>query len=172
MTHPAYDPQAAGRPSDDEIAALPYRLGVGMLLLNHEKRVFVAQRLDMRTEAWQMPQGGIDPGEDPRHAAFRELKEEIGTDRAEILAETDWLAYDLPRDLVPKLWKGRYRGQKQKWFALRFLGSDAEIDITGPDAEFSEWRWAEFERLPDLIVPFKRGLYARLVEEFRPLLQG
>lgn len=172
MPHPAYDPEAQGRPSDAEIAALPYRLGVGMLLLNRENRVFVAQRLDMRSEAWQMPQGGIDPGEDPRRAAFRELKEEIGTDRAEILAETDWLAYDLPRELVPKLWKGRYRGQKQKWFALRFLGSDAEIDIEGPHPEFSAWRWAEFERLPELIVPFKRGLYAHLVEAFRPLLRS
>lgn len=171
MSHPAYDPAAEGCPSDAEIAALPFRPGVGILLLNPQDRVFVAQRLDMQSDAWQMPQGGIDPGEDPRRAAFRELKEEIGTDRAEILAETDWLDYDLPRALVPKLWKGRYRGQRQKWFAMRFLGSDAEIDIAGPEPEFSAWRWAEFERLPALIVPFKRSLYQLLVEEFRPLLR-
>lgn len=170
MSYPAYDSTAEGRPSDAEIAELPYRLGVGVLLLNRANRVFVAQRLDMKTEAWQMPQGGIDPGEDPLQAAFRELKEEIGTNRAQALRETEWIAYDLPRELIPKLWKGRYRGQKQKWYAMRFLGSDEEIDIDGPEPEFSAWRWAEFEHLPELIVPFKRNLYRRLVDEFRPLL--
>lgn len=171
MSDTAYDPHARGTLSEAEIARLPYRHGVGVLLLNRENRVFVAQRLDMKTEAWQMPQGGIDPGEDPLKAAFREMKEEIGTDRAEILACSEWIAYDLPLDLVPKLWKGRYRGQEQKWFAMRFLGEDAEIDIDGPEPEFSAWRWAAFEDLPELIVPFKRPLYHRLLEIFRPVVQ-
>lgn len=171
MSEPAYDPAARRVMSDEEISALPYRHGVGILLLNRENKVFVAQRLDMKTAAWQMPQGGIDPDEDPLRTAFREMKEEIGTDRAEVIAEADWISYDLPRDLVPKLWKGRYRGQRQKWFAMRFLGSDADIDINGPEPEFSEWCWAEFEELPDLIVPFKRALYLQLVGEFRHLLQ-
>lgn len=170
MSEPAYDPSARRVMTSEEIAALPFRRGVGVLLLNPQDKVFVAQRRDMKTAAWQMPQGGIDPAEDPLAAAFREMKEEIGTDKAEVLAESDWIEYDLPHDLVPKLWKGRYRGQVQKWFAMRFLGEDADIDIDGPHPEFSEWRWVDFEQLPDLIVPFKRALYRRLVEEFRHLL--
>ena len=167
MSEPAYDPAARRVMSDAEIAVLPYRRGVGVMLLNRDNKVFVAQRLDMTTAAWQMPQGGIDPDEDPRATAFREMKEEIGTDKAEVLAESDWISYDLPRDLVPKLWKGRYRGQRQKWFAMRFLGTDADIDINGPHPEFSDWCWAEFEELPDLIVPFKRTVYRTIVETFR-----
>lgn len=170
MSEAAYDPAAQRTMSDEEIATLPYRRGVGVMLLNAQNKVFVAQRLDMKTAAWQMPQGGIDPDEDPRQTAFREMKEEIGTDKARILAETDWISYDLPSDLVPKLWKGRYRGQTQKWFAMRFLGTDADIDINGQHPEFSDWCWADFEELPNLIVPFKRALYAQLLEEFRPLL--
>ena len=136
MSEAAYDPAAQRTMSDEEIAALPYRRGVGVMLLNAQNKVFVAQRLDMKTAAWQMPQGGIDPDEDPRQTAFREMKEEIGTDKARILAETDWISYDLPSDLVPKLWKGRYRGQTQKWFAMRFLGTDADIDINGQRGVF------------------------------------
>ena len=170
MSEPAYDPAARRVMSDEEISALPYRHGVGILLLNRENKVFVAQRLDMKTAAWQMPQGGIDPDEDPLRTAFREMKEEIGTDRAEVIAEADWISYDLPRDLVPKLWKGRYRGQRQKWFAMRFLGSDADIDINGPEPEFSDWCWAEFEELPNLIVPFKRAVYEAVFAELGPPL--
>ncbi len=136
------------------------------MLINRDGLVFVAQRIDMPSEAWQMPQGGIDAGEEPRAAALRELKEEIGTDRAEIVAESrDWYAYDLPAELG-FLWGGRYRGQRQKWFAARFGGSDADIDIATATPEFSAWRWAKASSLPVLIVPFKRPLYEALVAEF------
>lgn len=147
----------------------PYRAGVGIVLLNPAMQVFVAQRLDSAEPAWQMPQGGIDPGEDPRATALRELKEEIGTDAVEPLAETaDWISYDLPPDIADRIWKGRYRGQRQKWFLMRFTGSDADIDIATAHPEFSAWRWAEFETLPELIVPFKRPLYDAVVREFLP----
>ena len=150
---------------------LPYRKGVGILLLNAAGEVFVAQRIDTVAEAWQMPQGGIDKGETPRDAALRELREETGVSRAEIIAESrDWLTYDLPRDLVPKVWKGRYRGQKQKWFALRFQGPDSEIDIETEHPEFCAWRWTAPHDLPQLIVPFKRQLYVEVLEEFAGLL--
>jgi putative (di)nucleoside polyphosphate hydrolase len=146
----------------------PYRPGVGIMLLNPRGEALVAQRIDMpREAAWQMPQGGIDRGESPLAAAWREMREEIGTDRAELLAESrDWLAYDLPRELADRVWKGRYRGQRQKWFAFRFKGPDGDIDIATSSPEFSAWRWAPLAELPALIVPFKRRLYAALVAEF------
>lgn len=148
-------------------AKLPYRPCVGIMLLGPKDRVFVAKRLDMISEAWQMPQGGIDPGEDPAEAAFRELGEEIGTANADILAESrDWHSYDLPDYLIGKIWGGRYRGQRQKWFAMRFLGDDAEINIETDHPEFSEWQWADRHRLPGLIVPFKRQLYVDVLKEF------
>lgn len=153
------------------IADLPYRRGVGILLLNPAGLVFVAKRIDTRGEAWQMPQGGIDKGEKPKAAALRELKEEIGTDKVEILAKSrGWLTYDLPEEIVPRVWKGRFRGQSQKWFALRFLGEDSDIDIETDKPEFSDWRWMRPEELPQLIVPFKRQLYLNVLEEFADLL--
>ena len=153
--------------SPDEIARLPYRLGVGMMLLNAANEVFVGRRIDTSAEAWQMPQGGIDEGEDPRAAALRELAEEIGTDKAEILAETEgWLDYDLPAELVPKVWKGRYRGQRQKWYALRFLGTDSDIDLEAHHPEFEAWKWVPMREVPGIIVPFKRDLYRRIVDSF------
>ncbi len=150
---------------------LPYRDGVGIMLINCDGRVFVAKRIDTISEAWQMPQGGIDPGESPLISAVRELKEETGTDKAALLAECrDWLTYDLPDELIPKIWGGKYRGQKQKWFAMRFTGTDADINIATEHPEFSEWQWLDMDKLPDIIVPFKRVLYQRLVEEFRNLI--
>ena len=147
---------------------LPYRKGVGIMLLNARGEVFVAKRIDTLAEAWQMPQGGIDDGEDPRAAVLRELKEEIGTDAATILAESaEWYAYDLPDNLVPIIWKGCFRGQQQKWFAMRLDGPDSLIDIAADDhPEFSEWKWIPMQQLPEVIVPFKRDLYAALVAEF------
>ncbi len=157
--------------SRGKTADAAYRRGVGIMLLNKAGLVFVAQRLDMPSDAWQMPQGGIDPGEDPATAAKRELKEETGTDKAEILAESrQWYRYDLPEDLRPLLWGGKYRGQEQKWFAMRFTGTDRDIDIATEHPEFSNWKWAKPATLPDLIVPFKRDLYRELLAEFKAVL--
>lgn len=150
---------------------LPYRRGVGALLFNDDGLVFVARRLDTR-DAWQLPQGGIHKGETSRQAIFRELAEEIGTDRAEVLAKSkQWLRYDLPGELVGKVWNGKYRGQEQRWFALRFVGSEADIDLDAHGTpEFDAWRWCDLEDLPLLAVSFKRALYQDLVEEFRPVV--
>jgi len=148
-----------------------YRRGVGVMLVNDQGLVLVARRIDMPSEAWQMPQGGIDPGEAPAAAALRELHEEIGTDKAEILAESrGWLNYDLPDELIAVLWGGRYRGQSQKWFLARFTGTDEDINLETEHPEFLAWRWAAVDELPDLIVPFKRQLYLDILAEFRPAI--
>jgi putative (di)nucleoside polyphosphate hydrolase len=144
-----------------------YRSGVGIMLMNARNEVFVGRRLDAIEDAWQMPQGGIDEGEDPPTAAFRELREEIGTDNAEILAQSQgWLRYELPPHLIGKAWEGRWRGQQQKWFAMRFLGTDAEINVATEHPEFSAWRWVEAGHLPHLIVAFKRPLYEVVLQQF------
>ncbi len=144
-----------------------YRAGVGIMLLDRRGRVFVGRRIDTPGENWQMPQGGIDKGETPRAAALRELKEEAGTDKAEILAESrGWLSYDVPSSLASRLWRGRYRGQRQKWFALRFTGADGDIDLRTHHPEFDAWKWVTAADLPDLIVPFKRELYRAVLQEF------
>jgi putative (di)nucleoside polyphosphate hydrolase len=149
---------------------LPYRPCVGVMLLNAEGLVFVGRRIDQTVEGWQMPQGGIDQGETPIQAALRELKEEIGTDKAEPLREMDeWLSYDLPQHLLGAALKGRYRGQRQKWLAMRFTGKDDDIDVNTHEPEFAEWKWLAMEALPRLIVPFKRDTYAKVIEAFRDL---
>ena len=144
-----------------------YRKGVGIMLLDPQGRVFVAQRVDFTGDAWQMPQGGIDAGESPLRAALRELKEEIGTDKAVPIAESKgWLSYDLPTELAGRRWKGRFRGQRQKWFLMRFTGRDTDIDIATQRPEFRAWKWVPPAELPRLIVPFKRQLYLDLLQEF------
>lgn len=153
----------------EEIAALPYRPCVGIMLANRKGQIFVGQRIDNQTDAWQMPQGGIDPGEAPRDAALRELCEETGVtaDLVQIEAESDsWLPYDLPHDLVPKLWKGRFRGQEQKWFLMRFTGTDDQVQIATDTPEFSAWRWVPPSELIDRIVPFKREVYSAVLAQF------
>ena len=141
-----------------------YRKGVGIMLLNREGKVFVGQRLDKTSEAWQMPQGGIDGTETPEQAAWRELMEEVGTDKAEIIFEIpDWLYYDLPKEIAAKLWGGRYKGQMQKWFVMNFTGNDSDINLETEIPEFMTWKWANTNELPDLIVPFKRELYKEIM---------
>jgi putative (di)nucleoside polyphosphate hydrolase len=144
---------------------------VGAVLFNDDGWVLVARRIDTPGDAWQLPQGGVRGDEKPRKAVLRELAEEIGTDNAEIVAKSsDWLRYDLPEHLVGRVWGGRYRGQKQRWFALRFRGADADIDLDASrHPEFEAWRWVPIEELPALAVSFKRRLYERIVAEFRHL---
>ncbi len=149
---------------------LPYRPCVGVMLINSEGLVFVGRRIDQTVEGWQMPQGGIDQGETPGQAALRELKEEIGTDKAEPLREMEgWLDYDLPQHLLGVALKGRYRGQRQKWIAMRFTGRDGDIDVNTHEPEFADWKWLAMEALPRLIVPFKRDTYAKVIDAFRDL---
>jgi putative (di)nucleoside polyphosphate hydrolase len=149
---------------------LPYRPCVGVMLFNREGLVFVGRRIDQTVEGWQMPQGGIDEGETPVEAGFREMKEEIGTDNAELLREyPEWLDYDLPPHLLGVALHGRYRGQRQKWLAMRFNGENSEIDIRTPEPEFAQWKWLAVEALPRLIVPFKRDTYAKVIAAFRDL---
>lgn len=151
-------------------AERPYRPCVGMMLINSQNQVFAARRIDNRAEAWQMPQGGIDEGESVEAACFREMEEEIGTRNARILAtHPDWLDYDIPETLAGKLWSGRYRGQTQKWVALRFEGDDTDINIQTEEPEFCDWRWIDPGQLSALAVPFKRSVYNAVLEEFAPL---
>jgi putative (di)nucleoside polyphosphate hydrolase len=151
-------------------ATLPYRPGAGVMLVNRDGKVFVAQRLDSTLEAWQMPQGGLDEGEDPQDGALRELEEETGItrDKVEVIARCpEPLTYELPAELVGKLWKGRWRGQKQHWFLARFLGEDGDINIDTAEPEFRAWRWSDPEDLPAMIVPFKKKLYEEVLAAFR-----
>tara|TARA_R110002049_G_scaffold117332_3_gene270693 strand:- start:89248 stop:89730 length:483 start_codon:yes stop_codon:yes gene_type:complete len=157
----------------EDIAKLPYRRCVGVMLVNGAGDVFVGQRRDRDQDAWQMPQGGVDEGEAPRDAALRELEEETGIlrDLVTVEAETEnWLPYDLPHDLVPNIWKGRYRGQEQKWFLLRFKGRDDHVNIATAEPEFSAWRWLPAAELVAGIVPFKRAVYTAVLKEFEEKL--
>ncbi len=150
-----------------------YRAGVGMMLLNRKGEVLVARRTDVPGDAWQMPQGGIDEGEEPRMAALRELKEEIGTDRAVIVAESKgWLRYDLPADVIATARHPLKRGQRQKWFVMRFTGEDADINLETERPEFDAWKWVPVEELPALIVSFKRQLYIDVLAEFSEAALG
>ncbi len=152
---------------------LPYRPCVGIMLINAQGLIFAAQRLDSDQPAWQMPQGGIDDGENPGKAALRELEEEISVtpDLVAPLSETQtWLTYDLPPEIVPRIWNGKYRGQKQRWFLMRYLGQDNQINIATEHPEFSEWCWISAEAMLEAIVPFKRAIYAQVIEEFHDWL--
>ena len=147
----------------------PYRPCVGIMLINQQGDIFGGQRLDNRAEAWQMPQGGIDEGEDVETACFREMREEIGTNKADILRlHPDWLNYDIPRPLADNLWSGAYRGQTQKWVALRFTGEDTDINIQTEDPEFISWQWLSPDELIQRAVPFKRDVYTNIMAEFKP----
>jgi putative (di)nucleoside polyphosphate hydrolase len=161
-----------------KFADLPYRPCVGVMLLNRAGLAFIGRRIEGvehidATHLWQMPQGGIDPGEDPYPAALRELHEETNVRSVEKVGEiAEWLTYDIPEGIASQAWQGRYRGQKQKWYALRFTGEESEIDISCPGGhkpEFLAWRWEATRNLPDLIIPFKRPVYERVVHEFAPL---
>jgi len=150
----------------------PYRPCVGIFLLNSDNHIFAGQRIDNHLEAWQMPQGGIDEGEDVQTACFREMKEEIGTEKARILAiHPDWLNYDIPETLANKLWQRKYRGQTQKWIALRFEGSDLDINIHTQIPEFINWRWVKPSELSSLAAPFKQDVYDSVLNEFSPLFE-
>lgn len=152
---------------------LPYRPCAGVMLVNRAGQVFVGQRIDSTLEAWQMPQGGIDPGEDAHTAALRELGEETGVtpEHVQLIAEApDELFYDLPEDMIGKVWKGRWRGQRQRWFLFRFLGEDSDVDIATEHQEFRAWRWSDPADLPAMIVPFKRALYEDVLAAFAPHL--
>ena len=152
------------------LSNLPYRKGVGIMLLNKETEVFIGKRID-NTKAWQMPQGGVDNEEDVESAAKRELKEETGITSIEIIKKSEKeFIYDLPNELLGKIWDGKYKGQKQTWFLARFLGTTGEINIKQRKAEFYDWRWAKPSELPGLIVPFKKRLYQEILEEFKNFL--
>ncbi|MEI6985300.1 MAG: RNA pyrophosphohydrolase [Rhodospirillaceae bacterium] len=156
----------------NSLSTLPYRPCVGIMLFNAAGHVLVGRRLDA-PNAWQMPQGGIDPGETPELAALRELAEEIGTDRAELVAQTrDWLRYELPNHLIGVVWKGRYRGQEQKWFAARFLGNDQDINVATAAPEFDAWKWVSPDELVALAVTFKRDVYRAVLSELQPVITG
>jgi len=150
---------------------LPLRIGVGIIVLNPNNKVFVGKRKDNPIDKWQMPQGGVDPGETFLEAMKRELKEETGIKKIEVLKELDyWLEYELPKNLVGIIWKGKYRGQKQKWFITRFLGSDNEINLNTKKPEFIEWKWLKINELPNVIVDFKKNVYKNLVEELNKFI--
>ena len=151
-----------------------YRPCVGMMLLNRDKKVFVGRRYDTKTEAWQMPQGGIDAGEDIENAMFRELKEEIGVtkDKVKVLGQSKKMhRYNIPSEINANLWKGRYIGQEQRWFLLKFIGNDRDINIHTKIPEFKLWRWVNIESLVDMIIDFKKELYHNIIEEFKPLIE-
>ena len=155
-----------------DVQKLPFRIGVGIIVLNNKNQVFVGKRKDNPGNNWQMPQGGIDKGEDFISAMKRELIEETSIKNIKILKELEHLyQYDLPKNLVGIIWKGKFRGQKQKWFITRFLGEDTEINLKTKHPEFIEWKWIEPEKLPEVIVYFKKEIYLSLVKEIKLLIE-
>ena len=145
---------------------LPLRIGVGIALLNHENKIFVGKRIDNPANSWQMPQGGVDKNENFLQAAKRELEEETSIRTVEVIKElNEWMTYDLPKNLLGKLWKGKYRGQKQKWFIMKFLGKNDEINIRTKKAEFSDWKWIKPSDLPAVAVDFKVNIYKKITKE-------
>ena len=154
-----------------EYKNLPLRPGVGIILLNNENKVFVGKRVDNPLNFWQMPQGGIDKNEKVLEAAIRELKEETGITTVKLIKELNyWLEYDLPKNLIDKIWKGKYRGQRQKWFVMQFIGSKKDININTEHPEFLEWKWIHYSDLPKVVVNFKVKVYEKLVGELKNLL--
>jgi putative (di)nucleoside polyphosphate hydrolase len=152
---------------------LPYRPSVGMMIVNKDRLVFIAKRVDHKVGGWQMPQGGIEVGETPSKAAMREMYEEIGSNNGVIIAESKcWYSYDIPKFMVPKLWDGVYRGQKQKWFLIKFTGEDSQININTPNREFVSWKWNNVDNLNDVVIPFKRRLYSAILNEFMPVIMN
>ena len=150
----------------DNTKELPLRIGVGIALLNHESKIFVGKRIDNPKNSWQMPQGGVDKNEDFLQAAKRELKEETSVMTVEVIKElNEWLTYDLPKNLLGKLWKGKYRGQKQKWFVMKFIGNNEEINIKTKKPEFLDWKWIKPSDLPRVAVNFKANIYRKMVEK-------
>ena len=150
---------------------LPLRIGVGIVLLNNENKVFVGKRIDNPANFWQMPQGGVDDNENLLYAANRELKEETSVESVKFIKEIDnWLTYELPKNLLGKIWKGKYRGQKQKWFIMRFVGDEEEINIKTKNAEFKEWKWIDVNQLLKVVVSFKLDVYKSIVKELNILL--
>jgi|TARA_B100001964_G_scaffold185829_1_gene206252 putative (di)nucleoside polyphosphate hydrolase len=145
---------------------LPLRIGVGIALLNHENKIFVGKRIDNPANSWQMPQGGVDKNEDFLQAAKRELEEETSIKTVKVIKKlNEWLTYDLPKNLLGKLWKGKYRGQKQKWFIMKFLGKNDEINIRTKKAEFLDWKWIRPSDLPEVAVNFKVNIYKKIAKE-------
>lgn len=151
---------------------LPYRQGVGMVIINNQYKIFLGRRVDTKIPAWQMPQGGIDLGETPSKAAMREMEEEIGSSNGRIIAEThNCYSYNIPTFLIPKLWNGNYRGQRQKWFLIKYEGDDSGINLDAHEPEFAEWQWADYDSVIDLAVPFKKKLYNAVLNEFEHLIK-
>lgn len=151
---------------------LPYRRGVGIMIVNKDKKVFVGKRIDCKNNSWQMPQGGIDGDETVLEAGIREMYEETNIKNADIISETrGWLYYDIPEFLIGKLWGGRYRGQKQKWILAKFYGNDAEIDITKNNREFKLWKWVNIDDLPNMVISFKKQIYSSVICDFHPLIK-
>ena len=156
---------------EEKFKNLPLRNGVGIVVLNNKNKVFVAKRIDNPKNFWQMPQGGVDEGEDYLKAAFRELKEETSIQSVELIKELDGtLTYDLPNRLLGIIWKGKYKGQKQKWFLMRFIGNDREININTSNPEFLDWRWIELDLITDVVVDFKHHVYKKLKEKVKKFI--